>query len=524
MWVFKAFKRGGERDFEEEEKKGIFAVLEKGNLTLQFVWSAVFVLIGSFLAHYIAANFFFNNPEEHEGFIWLFVIIIGCIIVAVCVIRVLVRLLRTAIKTMDEDRLIINNVVGGTMISHFDDRFTIKSVTPMFYKMFGYNRGDVKKKYRSEFFCMLVGEESKRQFARQKRLLRENGTADAQYKMLTGKGEEMWVSSHSQLTTTQNGLESVVYTVLFDISNEKKALEKLALAEARNKIVLEKTECCIFEWNIIKDSYEVSDLFAGRFGVGEDFKDNGNLLAKFIHKDDEQRMLNCLYDLREGISDNFEIIVRLKDASNAYTHNTLTLTSVKDNNNVPIRVIGVVVNVEEQYLKEQKLRAQAATDSLTGIYNKGATEKMIRSAIEGHQSQSHALLIIDVDDFKNVNDTLGHASGDEALKLVSKTISEEFELTDIVGRIGGDEFMVFAVNVGGNEKRVTNALDRIKARNMAVSAGGKSISLTLSIGISFYKNDDTTYDGLFKKSDLALYTSKHNGKDRYTLYSKETAE
>lgn len=516
--MFKAFQNVKERDFNNENKRGVFTLLSAGGLLIQIVWGAVFAFVGAFMAHYISAHYFFKNSGDNKAYTWTFAIAVLCVIILIAALRILIRMLRTAFKLMEEDQLIINNVSGGTVICHFDDRFTIKSVTPIFYKMFDYNIGAVKKKYRSEFYCMLVGDESRREFARQKRLLRENGIADAQYKILNGREEPMWVSSHSVLTTSDD-LEPVVYMVLFDITNEKKALERLALAETRNKIVLEKTECCIFEWNIIQDTFEVSDLFVSRFGLSDDTLLDGKLLHRLVYENDINRLNSCMQKIKNGESDNYEIIVRLKDATDEYTHNTLTLSLVRDNNDVPIRAVGVIVNIEEQYLKEEELRKRATTDSLTGIYNKGATESMIRSTIDGYHSQCHALLIIDVDDFKTVNDTLGHALGDEALRLVSRTLSEEFRDTDIVGRIGGDEFMVFAVNIDGNESRVTEALDRIKARNMTVSSGKDTIKLTLSIGVSYYKKDDSDYDGLFKKADLALYSSKKNGKDQYTMYS-----
>ena len=143
---------------------------------------------------------------------------------------------------------------------------------------------------------------------------------------------------------------------------------------------------------------------------------------------------------------------------------------------------------------------------------------MITSAIQGHPKQNHALLIIDVDDFKSVNDTLGHGSGDEALKLVSRTLTESFMDTDIIGRVGGDEFMVFAIDIGDNTERIKAALDKIRYKKMTVVSGDKCINLTLSIGISTFPNDAETYEDLYKKSDIALYESKHNGKDQYTFY------
>lgn len=504
----------------DDIKDNSFVMLENREILIQGIWCCVLVFVTVLLSYLITKATFSGSADVHRGHIWTISVLFGGIIFLTFTIKMLIKILRRALKKMEEYKMIMNNVVGGTMISHFDDRFTIKSVTPMFYKMLGYNVGEIKQKYHSEFYCLLVGEDSKREFARQKRLLRETGAAEAQYKILGGNGETIWISSRSILTKNSK-YEPIVYTVIFDITNEKRTQQKLAFSETRNRIVLEKTRSCVFEWDFINNNFEASELFIQRFGVEENFVMSNEILMKYLHKEDEKELKVYSQKLIDGSIDNFEIIVRLKEADGGYTHNSLNMTSFRDNNYVPIRAIGFVINVEEQYKKEQELRKRAAHDSLTGIYNKGATEKMIKSAIDGHPNQNHALLIIDVDDFKSVNDTLGHGAGDEALKLVSRTLTEAFDSRDVVGRIGGDEFMVLAVNIGDNMSRVIDALENIKYKKMTVVSEGKSMNLTLSIGISRFSFDAKTYEELFKKSDIALYESKHNGKDQYTVYKPE---
>ncbi len=504
-------------NYSDVDKNDSFVMLERNEMLLQGIWCVILVVVTVFFAYCAAKTFFFESTGEHMPYVWLFAILLGVAVLLVFVIKMLLKVIIRAVNIMKEDKLILDNVVGGTMISHFDDRFTIKYVTPMFYKMLGYNVGELKQKYHSEFYCMLVGNDSKREFARQKRFLRETGTAEAQYQLLGGNGDIIWVSSRSMLTKNSR-LEPIVYTVLFDITNEKRTQQRLALAEARNRVVLEKTESCVFEWDLIKNNFEASELFVQRFNVAERFVISDDILMEYLHVGDKKELYFNIQKLMDGSIDNFEIIVRLKDNKGEYTHNSLNITSLRDNNYVPVRAIGFVINVEEQYRKEKELRKKAAHDSLTGLYNKGATENMITSAIQGHPKQNHALLIIDVDDFKSVNDTLGHGSGDEALKLVSRTLTESFMDTDIIGRVGGDEFMVLATNIGDTMQRITDALDNIRYKRMTVVSGDKCINLTLSIGISTFPNDAETYEDLYKKSDIALYESKHNGKDQYTFY------
>lgn len=511
-------KQNNINDSEITEEK--FYLIERKEWIVQGLWGCILTFLAVFIGYFVSKSLFFADSEEHLAYVWTFSILLGIIILLIFAIKMLFKMVVRSKGKMTEDKLIIDNIVGGTIISHFDDRFTIKYATSIFYKMLGYNVGEVKSKYHSEFYCLLVGEDSKREFARQKRLLRENGLAEAQYKLLSGSGEIVWVSSRSLLTRNKN-FEPMVYTVLFDITNEKLTQEKLALAEVRNRIVLEKAESCVFEWDMIKNVCEASELFTNRFGVRESFEVNKEFLSKHLHHEDEKDFYINIHKIMDGAVDNFETIVRFKDVSGEYTHNSFNLTSVRDNNNVPIRAIGFIINVEEQYTKEAELRKRAAHDPLTEIYNKGATATMVKNAIESHKHQRHALLIIDVDDFKSVNDTLGHTVGDEALKLVSSTLMEEFESRDVVGRVGGDEFMVFAVNIDETSERIKKALDNIKAKNMHVSSEGKSMNITLSIGISTFPDNAQTYEDLYKKSDVALYESKHNGKDQYTFYGTD---
>ncbi len=501
----------------DDIKHSIFAFLEKREIIAHSIWLIVFVFGTVFLSYFFIKEIFFSKNDEGNPYVWTMAILFGGIIFLVFLIKIFAKLIVRMKKQTEDDRLIIKNIAGGTMITHFDDGFTIKLATPRFYKMLGYNKGDMKQKYHSEFCRMLVGEESKREFARQKRLLRENGTAGAQYKVLGGKGEVIWLSSRS-LLTRNNKYEPTVYTVVFDITNEKSTQQNLEFANERNRIVLEKTESCVFEWDLIKKDFEASDMFIQRFNVERNFVINDEILMKYLHPSNKDELYENIEKLADGTLDNFEIIVELKEADGGYTHNSLNITSLRDNNNVPVRAIGFIINVEEQYRKEEELRKRAAHDSLTGIYNKGATEEMIKNVFEGYPNQSHALLIIDVDDFKSVNDTLGHGAGDEALKLVSSTLAEAFDRRDVVGRIGGDEFMVLAVNIGDNVQRIVEALKNIKYRKMTVVSDGKYMNLTLSIGIAKFSDDADTYEELFKKADISLYESKHNGKDQYTFY------
>lgn len=130
-----------------------------------------------------------------------------------------------------------------------------------------------------------------------------------------------------------------------------------------------------------------------------------------------------------------------------------------------------------------------------------------------------ALLVIDVDNFKLVNDSNGHDCGDRVLKQVSSALRNSFRSTDIIGRIGGDEFLIFLPNCIDPEiirERVTKFLDDISEIN--ISAGEHIPRIGASIGIALTPEDGNSFKDLFKHADEALYLSKQNGKNQYAFY------
>jgi diguanylate cyclase (GGDEF)-like protein len=196
-------------------------------------------------------------------------------------------------------------------------------------------------------------------------------------------------------------------------------------------------------------------------------------------------------------------------------------------NDVPgesLKVIGYVKNVNERKIRDLELLKQSQKDGLSGLYNKQVTQSLIEGYLSGEGAGGrHAVVMIDIDNFKRINDTLGHMRGDEALVEVSRRIQEFFRSTDIAGRIGGDEFLVLLKNYASSDMlvRKMEALGDL-LRDVPLKGGDRGFSG--SVGVSLYPEDGTTYEELFKKADISLYYSKAHGKDRFYLYGGRFGE
>jgi diguanylate cyclase (GGDEF)-like protein len=174
-------------------------------------------------------------------------------------------------------------------------------------------------------------------------------------------------------------------------------------------------------------------------------------------------------------------------------------------------------NIESEKQKE----LQAQTDKMTGLYNKDTTECLVRQALSGSGGGKNlfAFIILDIDNFKSINDSCGHAVGDLAITEFASIIRQNVRKGDILGRVGGDEFAAFVPipSIEWAEKKVS---ELSKALHGSHSAEGKTYGLSASIGVSFAPKDGEDFETLYKNADAALYRIKAMGKNGYALFSK----
>ena len=162
----------------------------------------------------------------------------------------------------------------------------------------------------------------------------------------------------------------------------------------------------------------------------------------------------------------------------------------------------------------------AITDKLTGLYNRRYFDYFLDLEIKrsSRQQASLALLMIDVDDFKHINDTLGHLFGDTILNKLGELLKTQIRDTDMAARYGGEEFAVVMSNTGLEE--AVQIAERIRQTIQSYSFGDKKFLMTASIGIALYPSDADSANNLIEKSDDSLYKAKRSGKNRVVAYSK----
>jgi diguanylate cyclase (GGDEF)-like protein len=217
-----------------------------------------------------------------------------------------------------------------------------------------------------------------------------------------------------------------------------------------------------------------------------------------------------------------EFRIRHKDGRYVHTE-TLPTDLLHDPN-----VAGIVLNtrdVSERWEFEQRLAHLAFHDPITGLANRSLFRERVQHALERHSRDSEliAVLFLDLDDFKTVNDSLGHAAGDELLREVGARISTCIRSADTGARLGGDEFAVLLEGV--DEKSVTDCGDRImSALDAPFVVDGKQLFVRASLGIAFGDWDRSGPAGteeLLRNADVAMYTAKEKGKGRWQVFEPQ---
>lgn len=184
------------------------------------------------------------------------------------------------------------------------------------------------------------------------------------------------------------------------------------------------------------------------------------------------------------------------------------------------KAILIITDIDKKKCEELELKRKAERDGLTGLYNAATARAKIEEALaSGYMSDEQQVLILfDLDNYKQINDTFGHDCGDQVLVEVAEIMTKRFRSSDIVGRMGGDEFVVLLRNMRScqyAEKLIKELSDRIRR---TYTKDGKNVTLSASIGVTRAPNDGYTFADLYKKADEALYYVKEHNKDGYKYY------
>lgn len=288
-----------------------------------------------------------------------------------------------------------------------------------------------------------------------------------------------------------------------------------AWQDERYRLLTEMTNKMSFDYDSDTDTVL---LYIDRTGDGVEAQVIPHYLEKLastrsgvVHPDDMDDVRRMFEDARAGAAE-----VSAEYRANYYGHGYAWYRAnlfVAHDNAGAWHLVGLIENIED----ERDLRYRAENDAATGLSNHATTQDLVAAALAKPAVREHSVcVVLDIDDFKAVNDNSGHMEGDALLRKVGSVLRSSFRESDVIGRVGGDEFVLLLKEVDMDV--VLRKLNQVRAQISATAVPGLGHAPTLSVGVYATCSDDRTYRDVFTRADEALYQAKRAGKNRVQVY------
>lgn len=302
-------------------------------------------------------------------------------------------------------------------------------------------------------------------------------------------------------------------------------LDEVFLSEERHRTIAELSDNMLFEWDFHKERMYASKNMLAKFDIDTDSAtlSNGKFIDSLMSQDDSEkykRDMNGLLKNKSGYSAEYQ----LKTKSGAVIWVSLRAVCITDRLGEPLRVIGVMTDIDNEKKLELQLSERASYDFLSQLYNRNTFIRNLTSEIERRGTKRVAVSFIDVDDFKFINDRYGHTIGDEVIRFVADTIRTKVDdRGGFAGRFGGDEFVLCFTNQDDIANIENISMDIINElyEGYTTADGAMHIDVKASIGVAFCPEHTEDVNELLSFADTAMYFVKKNGKTNYHIYIPE---
>lgn len=308
----------------------------------------------------------------------------------------------------------------------------------------------------------------------------------------------------------------------YDVTDQREkeiAYERLI----QSSELLAEDQVTAFECNLTQDEIEkVSGNLVGSLPRSSGLDAQAAEYGKFVHEDERAQVLEILN--RVNLTKSFYRGVYAHDLEFRLVHDgecrwlRLSVQVVKYADNDDLKAFVVVRDINEKKLKELRLIERSEIDGLTGILNRAAFEQKFTELVEHDKMAHHALVMMDIDHFKDINDTEGHAYGDLVLRDVAQDVRGILRQGDIAGRLGGDEFVFCLTNIR-DEEELASLLERLRSRLDRVLT--RELRQSVSIGATLFSCETAEFSRVYQQADLALYRAKRGGRNQLALFDSQ---
>ncbi len=309
---------------------------------------------------------------------------------------------------------------------------------------------------------------------------------------------------------------------VLQLQNEKELLKR---SEERYRFLENLTNDIIFEVDMRTRRVTFNQNYHRHLSFLPNIKTIDDLFQhnKRVYPEDRQVIDHMVENMRLGEEKaDAQFRIYATDTMLVWLH--VQCYAMRDEAGNAIRLLGKIMNIDKQKRELQRLQGRAAQDSLTKVLNRETTQNKIDEYLAAQHKEGlvnrHALMVVDLDGFKRINDTYGHLTGDHLLMGLAEEMRKVFRSSDIVGRMGGDEFVAFLKDIGDDAHAFQKGEELCATVRALSSQFHNGLQVTCSIGVcTCCGADPASFEELYQKADSALYLAKSKGKNQCTAYN-----
>lgn len=420
-------------------------------------------------------------------------------------------------RSEERYRRLIANLPDVTWTSSEDGQTTYISLNVE--SVYGYTAEEICARGAGLWFGRVHPEDLERVSQGFQNLFSKNQSFDAEYRIQHKNGEWIWVHDRALRTHTDNGVR-YADGVFSDITARKRAELALIASERRYRSLFENNLSAVFRAAAGGKILDCNPALVTMLG----YQSRRELLQRstadiLCDSGEERVLLDRLAS--EGSLSNYEIRLKRKDGTPVWALHNIALLPGEDGQ--PAVIEGTAFDISRRRRAEEELRHLAYYDAVTGLPNRTLLEDRLGKAMAAarRRKEKVALLFLDLDHFKVINDSLGHAAGDLVLNEVANRLRRWVREQDTVARLGGDEFVIVVNGVkeiGDVAVAARRVLDALTAEAVIE---GRTLSIGCSLGISIFPDHGADTVALVKNADAAMYSAKENGRNNFQFFTPE---
>jgi diguanylate cyclase (GGDEF)-like protein/PAS domain S-box-containing protein len=342
--------------------------------------------------------------------------------------------------------------------------------------------------------------------------------AHYEFRIIRKDGTVRWVESFPSRIEYRG--KPALQVAMVDVTERKLAEATLKNSEERYRTLVESSTDAILMLDREKNAITCNQAFLALFGYQK--KEIESQSVRIIHPSEESFRTygKATYPLVERVGSLREEWDLMRKDGMIFSAEIVT-SPIRSPDGTTTGYICIIRDITERKRAEEELAYMATHDSLTGLPNRTLfTDRLTMALVQARRSQKKlAVMLLDLDYFKNVNDTLGHGVGDQLLSAVGHRLQGLLRRGDTVARIGGDEFLLLLPEMLQVEYATTLAQKVLQAFREPFACDGHELHITTSIGIAIFPDDDGDADTLIKNADIAMYRAKNKGRDSFQRYT-----